>query len=136
MPPTERDEVEKLLEQVIVEVGLYPRDAYIFVQDGLGYTVNKIHGGRKKTPNVSRHVTGRDLCNGLREFALQRWGLMAPAVLDRWNVRRTLDFGKIVFALVDKGLMQKTEEDELDDFRDVYDFKSAFEAGYRIEMKR
>jgi uncharacterized repeat protein (TIGR04138 family) len=134
MPPTEPDEAAKLLEEVVDEVGLYPRDAYIFVQDGLGYTVNKIHGGRKKAPG-SRHVSGQDLCNGLREFALHRWGLMAGAVLDRWNVRRTLDFGKIVFALVDKGLMQKTDEDELDDFRDVYDFKSAFEAGYRIEMK-
>jgi uncharacterized repeat protein (TIGR04138 family) len=135
MPPTERDEAEKLLEEVIDEVGLYPRDAYVFVQEGLGFTVNKIHGSRRKAPGASRHVSGQDLCNGLRDFALQRWGLMAGPVLERWNVRRTLDFGKIVFALVDKGLMQKTDEDELDDFRDVYDFKNAFEAGYRIEMK-
>ena len=135
MPPTERDEAEKRLEEVVDEVGLYPRDAYLFVQEGLGYTVNKIHGARRKQPGMSRHVSGQDLCEGLREFALHRWGLMAGPVLERWNVRRTLDFGKIVFALVDKGLMQKTDEDQLDDFRDVYDFKNAFEAGYRIEMK-
>ena len=135
MPPTDRDEAEKLLEEVIDEVGLYPRDAYIFVQEGLGYTVSKIHGTRRKKEGESRHVSGQDLCNGLREYAQQKWGLMAGAVLGRWNVNRTLDFGKIVFALVDKGLMQKTDEDQLDDFRDVYDFKNAFEAGYRIEMK-
>jgi uncharacterized repeat protein (TIGR04138 family) len=64
-----------------------------------------------------------------------KWGLLAPTVLVRWNVRRTLDFGKIVFALVDHGHMRKTDDDHLDDFRDVYDFKNAFESGYRIEMK-
>jgi uncharacterized repeat protein (TIGR04138 family) len=56
-------------------------------------------------------------------------------VLTRWNVRRTVDFGRIVFALVDNGWMAKTDDDNIDDFRDVFDFKTAFEAGYRIEMK-
>ena len=68
--------------------------------------------------------------------ALAKWGLMARTVLARWNISKTLDFGRIVFAMVDNGVMQKTDEDTLDDFRDVFDFKSAFnEAGYRIEMR-
>jgi len=58
--------------------------------------------------------------------------LLARTVLSRWNVRRTVDFGRIVFALVDNGYMQKTEDDTLEDFRDVFDFKSAFE-NYKIE---
>lgn len=136
MPPTDpQQEAVKALEEVVDEVGLYPIEAYEFVREGLGYTVNQIHGARKKDPAISRHVSGQDLCKGLREFALKKWGLMARAVLERWNVHRTLDFGKIVFALVDKELMQKTEDDELDDFRDVYDFEDGFETGYRIEMK-
>ena len=134
MPPTEPLGHEKKLEEIVEQVGLYPIEAYEFVQHGLGYTVNKIHG-KVKDPKVSRHVGGRDLCEGLREYALMKWGLMARTVLGRWNIRRTLDFGKIVFALVDNGWMQKTEEDTLEDFREVFDFKSAFEAGYRIEMK-
>src|SRR5687767_9512117 len=134
MPPTEPLGHEKKLEQIVEEVGLYPIEAYDFLQNGLAYTVNKIHG-KVKDPKVSRHVGGRDLCEGLREYALMKWGLMARTVLSRWNIRRTLDFGKIVFALVDNGWMQKTDEDSLDDFRDVFDFKTAFEAGYRIEMK-
>jgi uncharacterized repeat protein (TIGR04138 family) len=56
-------------------------------------------------------------------------------VLKRWNLKRTADFGRIVFALVDGGLMQKTDDDSIEDFRDVFDFKSAFETGYRIESK-
>ena len=134
MPPTEPLGHEKKLEEIVDEVGLYPIEAYEFIQHGLGYTVNKIHG-KVKDPNVSRHVGGRELCEGLREYALMKWGLMARTVLARWNIRKTHDFGRIVFALVDNGWMQKTEEDSLEDFRDVFDFKSAFDAGYRIEMK-
>ena len=134
MPPTEPLGHEKKLEEIVEEVGLYPIEAYDFVQQGLGYTVNKIHG-KVKDPKVSRHVGGRELCDGLREFALMKWGMMARTVLARWNVRRTHDFGRIVFALVDNGWMQKTDEDSVEDFRDVFDFKTAFEAGYRIEMR-
>ena len=134
MPPTEPLGSEKKLEEIVEAVGLYPIEAYEFVQQGLGYTVNKIHG-HVKDPKANRHVGGRELCEGLREFALAKWGLLARTVLARWNIRRTLDFGKIVFALVDNRWMQKTEDDTLDDFRDVFDFKNGFEAGYRIEMK-
>lgn len=134
MPPTEPLGHEKQLEEIVEEVGLYPIEAYEFIQRGLEYTVNKVHG-KVKDPKVSRHIGGRELCDGLREYALKNWGLMARTVLARWNIRRTHDFGRIVFALVDNGWMQKTEEDSIEDFRDVFDFKTAFEAGYRIEMR-
>ncbi len=132
--PSEPVHPEKTLEEVVEEVGAYPIQAYEFIQRGLGYTVEKIHGD-VKDPKASRHVSGRDLCEGLREFALLQWGLMAKTVLNRWNIRRTFDFGRIVFALVDYGHMQKTDDDTIDDFRDVYDFASAFDGGYRIESK-
>jgi uncharacterized repeat protein (TIGR04138 family) len=134
MPPTEPLGSEKKLEDIVEEVGLYPIEAYEFVHNGLGYTVNKLHGN-KKDPKASRHVSGRDLCDGLREYALAKWGLMARTVLGRWNIRKTYDFGRIVFAMVDNGLMQKTDDDTIEDFRDVFDFKTAFDAGYRIEMR-
>jgi uncharacterized repeat protein (TIGR04138 family) len=124
---------EKSLEQIVVEVGLYPIEAFEFIEQGLRYTVNKIHGQCEREPELSRHVNGRDLCVGLREYALLKWGLLAGTVLQRWNIRRTADFGRIVFALVDSGHMQKTEQDTMDDFRDVFDFRSGFESGYRIE---
>ncbi|MDQ3438718.1 MAG: hypothetical protein M3478_00025 [Planctomycetota bacterium] len=133
-PPAEPKPPEKPLQQIVDEVGLYPVEAFEFVQQGLSYTVQKLHGDVKdaKEEKVSRHVTGRDLCDGLREFALMNWGLLARTVLGRWNVRKTVDFGRIVFALVDNGYMQKTQDDTLDDFRDVFDFKVAFE-NYKIE---
>ena len=134
MPPPQRQKPDKTLEQVVEELGLYPIEAFEFIDHGLKYTVQKIHG-EAKDPDANRHISGRDLCEGLREYALLKWGLMARTVLNRWNVRRTIDFGRIVFALVQHGHMSKTDEDTLEDFRDVYDFATAFDGGYRIESQ-
>jgi uncharacterized repeat protein (TIGR04138 family) len=129
MPSSEKQ--EKSVQQVIEDVGLYPPEAYAFIQQGLSFTVQKMHG-KLKDPKASHHVTGQDLCEGLRDLALAQWGRLARTVLRRWNITSTLDFGRMVFALVDAGLMQKTEEDSVDDFRNVYDFRTAFESEYQI----
>jgi uncharacterized repeat protein (TIGR04138 family) len=134
MPPSEKPTKEKSVQQVIEDVGLYPPEAYAFIQQGLGFAVQRVHGN-VKDPKASRHITGQDLCEGLREMALAQWGRLARTVLRRWNITSTVDFGRIVFALVDAGLMQKTDDDSLEDFRNVYDFRSAFEAEYQIPCK-
>ena len=134
MPPTEPLPPGKTLEEVVSQIGLYPIEAYDFVRRGLEYTVERIHANAED-PTVSRHVSGAQLCDGLREFALLEWGMLARTVLERWNIRRTIDFGRIVFALVDNGWMSKTDDDDVEDFRDVFDFKTAFDTKYRIEMK-
>src|SRR5689334_20631101 len=98
MPPLNEPPKEKSVEEVAEEIGLYPVDAFEFVQRGLHYTVKKIHG-EMRDPEKSRHVSGQDLCEGLREFALTEWGMLARTVLRRWNINSTMDFGRIVFAL-------------------------------------
>lgn len=80
-------------------------------------------GGCEK---LDRHITGTQLCWGLREFAAQRWGLMARTVLESWNIRTTDDFGRIVFGFIDMDLMRKKPDDCLEDFHDVYKFDEAF----------
>jgi uncharacterized repeat protein (TIGR04138 family) len=123
---------QKTLDHIADEVGLYPVEAYQFVGAGLKYTVDKLKG-KLKDPKASRHITGQELSEGLREFALLQWGRLTRLVLTRWNIHRTDDFGKIVFALVDNGWLAKTDQDSPDDFRSVYDFSAAFDAEYRIE---
>ena len=121
----------KTLQQIVEETGVYPLEAFVFVQQGLGFTVKKLHGDNPD-PDLNRHVSGTQLCEGLRDLALSQWGLLARTVLKRWNVTTTMDFGRIVFALVDNGVLRKTDEDTVDGFSNVYDFNTAFEAGYRI----
>src|SRR5207237_5405215 len=85
---------KKSIEEIIDEQGLYPRDAFDFVRRGLAYTVENVHA-ELTDPNASRHVSGQQLSEGLREFALLQWGLLARTVLRRWNITRTEDFGTI-----------------------------------------
>lgn len=116
-------------------MGNYPVEAYEFVQRGLSYSASRIHGPDASDPEAQRHVTGQQLSEGLRDFALMQYGLLARMVLSKWNIKSTYDFGRIVFAMVDNGFMRKTDHDNIEDFRNVYDFLAAFETNYRIESK-
>ena len=80
-------------------------------------------GGYEK---LDRHVSGRQLCWALRDYALHRWGMLAQAVLESWGIESTADFGRIVFAYINHDMMQKQPEDGITDFDDVYSFEEAF----------
>ncbi len=126
----------KLDLAAIARTTKYPLDAFIFVQRGLDFTVRRVHGeppegveAAEKTESAedtSRHVGGAALCWGLRDFALEQYGLMARTVLRYWHVNGTEDFGHIVYAMVEAGLMRKTEDDSVRDFFGVFDFTESF----------
>jgi len=164
---------KKTIEEVVVEVGRYPIEAYQLVRDGLTYTVDHVHGQESpmarrihklmqekdldfealdqmleagELPDamarylrekggaqaVNRHVSGDELCWGLRDLALEKWGLLASTVLRGWNIASTADFGRIVFALVENGFLQKQPHDTLKDFQGVYDFEEAFDKSFQL----
>ncbi len=104
----------------------YPIEAFAFVREGLNFTVRQVHENPESLPEDDRHITGQQLCMGLRDLAITRWGVLAPTVLEHWCVRRTVDFGRIVFAMINAGLMTKTSADRLDDFKGVFEFDEAF----------
>lgn len=119
------------LKSILSRAGGYAPEAYRFISDGLAHTVSSVHGEEsvrqaESVDDDSLHVSGRQLCMGLRDYALQRYGLLARTVLRKWGIHATADFGRIVFALVESGLMRKTDDDELDDFQGVYDFDEEF----------
>lgn len=113
-------------DAILRTAGPYPIEALHFVREGLQYTVHNVHRDVESMPELDRHVSGQQLCFGLRDFAIHQYGLMAPAVLRRWRIRRTDDFGRLVFAMIDAGIMSRTADDSLDDFRAVYDFDEVF----------
>ena len=110
----------------IVANAPYPMEAFDFVRRGLGFTAESVHGQRELAAHEEQHVSGRELCLGLRDFAIRQYGYMAPTVLASWSIRRTSDFGRIVFDLVEAGFMSKTDRDTPDEFIGVYDFAEAF----------
>ena len=96
----------------------YKPDSYEFVMHALQFTQKKL-----KRPG---HVAGRELLDGIRQYALKAYGPMARTVLEYWGIHTTEDFGNIVFNMIAAKLFSKTEDDTIDDFKDVYQFESAF----------
>lgn len=118
---------KKGLEQIAKENGRFSPQAIRFVYEGLGYTARKI----VVEPG---HVTGQSLCRGLQQLAVERWGRLAILVLNSWSVRTTRDFGEIVFLMIKNKWMSAQPTDSIDDFNDVYDFKTAFKDQFKFDI--
>ena len=114
----EKKDFYQVVEEIYAKDSRYKPDSYEFVLQALHFTQAKL---KRET-----HVTGGELAGGIREFAIQQYGPMAKVVLNHWGINKTQDLGNIVFNLIDKNLLSKTKEDSIGDFRDVYDFESAF----------
>ncbi|MDO8488965.1 MAG: hypothetical protein Q7S42_02495 [Candidatus Omnitrophota bacterium] len=107
-----------LVEKICSQDKRYKPDAYEFVLQGLNFTQKKL---KRKT-----HVSGAELACGLRDYAINQYGALACRVLVYWGISQTQDFGNIVFNMIEMKLLSKTENDSLEDFKTVYDFKDAF----------
>jgi uncharacterized repeat protein (TIGR04138 family) len=111
------------LDSIIASDGRYARDAYIFLRDALDYTTKQ----QKKIKGTTvRHVTGPELLEGVRQYALKEFGPMVMTVFGYWGLHTSEDVGHMVFNLIGAGIFGKTEEDSIEDFKNVYDFKEAF----------
>ena len=115
---------EETIEQIVAGDPRYHRDAYFFVRLALDHTHRMM--GRLPEKRETRHVTGGELLDGIRDCALRQFGPMALMVLEEWGVRRCENFGEIVFNMVEAKLLASTEQDSRDDFKGGYDFHEAF----------
>ena len=114
---------DEAVDKIIAQDPRFARDAYHFIRESLDFTQKLIS---KENRGAIRHVSGQELLDGLRQFALQQYGPMAVTVLEEWGVHTCLDFGDIVFNMVENSLLAKTEKDSREDFQQGYDFTDAF----------
>jgi len=119
---------EERMRSILARDPRYAQDAYFFVREGLEHTVCRL--------NAPRHVSGRELLEGLRKYALEQFGPLALRVLNEWGISECIDFGHVVFNLVEEGLLGKTEEDRLEDFSGGYEFREAFLVPFLPESRR
>ena len=123
-----KSQLDHLLAEIYDSDNRYRPDAYEFVLEALNFTQKKYRR--------SKHVTGDELLEGIKELLMERFGPMALTVLRYWRVNATEDFGNIVFNLVEKRVLSKTEEDNIEGFRNKYDFEEVFEKGYRSQLAK
>jgi uncharacterized repeat protein (TIGR04138 family) len=102
--------------------GRYEKYAWRFVLSGVESTIEMLH--------VDRHISGEELLEGLTVISSRQFGPMAKEVLNHWGIYTTRDIGNIVFGLIAANLLESSEEDLIEEFDDVFDFKKVFEEDY------
>jgi uncharacterized repeat protein (TIGR04138 family) len=119
-------EFPDIVALICKEDSRYDRNAYEFVRRGLDHTVKELRKRDAARGEPSRHVTGVELLNGLRVYALDQFGPLSKTVLNAWGIRQCRDFGEIVFNLIEYKVFSKTDSDRREDFDSAYDFEDAF----------
>ena len=130
--------------QLLQEDRRYRADAYFFVWEALNFAQQELNMGteapsepasepeEEEAKKPQRHVTGQELCEAIRRYALRQYGYMAKTVLNSWGICTTGDFGEIVFNLIRIGRMRKTKDDRREDFDNRYDFETAFRQQFKF----
>lgn len=113
----------------------YHPQAYLFVTEALRQA-QELVGKDHVEDEESAHISGRELLEGVRVLALKQYGMMTPSVFASWGITATEDFGHIVFEMVERDELRKTERDQLSDFCDVYTFADVFKDGYVINTDK
>jgi uncharacterized repeat protein (TIGR04138 family) len=111
-------------------------EAYEFVCEAVSYTQDRLGRGDAgpDDADADRHVSGGELLRGACELAVREFGMMAPVVFKQWGVRTTDDFGEMVFRLIAVQRLSKSDRDDLDDFRDVFDLDKALTEGFELTI--
>jgi uncharacterized repeat protein (TIGR04138 family) len=110
----------------------YHLEAYKFVRKGLEYAQEILQLAAEDDQVGERHITGQQLCEGIRQYSLQQFGYMAKTVLNTWGIHTTSDFGEIVYNLIRIKEMKKSASDRREDFDHVYDFQNAFDPQFEL----
>ena len=116
-------EIDNIVEHISDKDLRYKQEAYFFILEALSYTQRKCQ--------YPKHITGEELLQGIKDFSIELFGPMTLTVLRCWGIQRTEDFGNIVFNLVHNKVLSKTAEDNIESFRNGYDFDEVFNQGYR-----
>ena len=111
----------------------YQLNAYQFVRDALAYAQEVLPNEESEDENEP-HLTGQQLCEAIRLFAIDQFGYMSKTVLNNWGIQGTSDFGEIVYNLIDIGKMKKSETDQREHFAEVYSFEKAFVEDFQINV--
>jgi uncharacterized repeat protein (TIGR04138 family) len=119
---------DDVMSRIRARGGQYHERAYLFLLATIEFLQTRLE--------VRRHVTGSELAWACRDFAQQQFGLLAPGVLAHWGISRTEDFGRIVYTLVEVGLLVTQPGDSESDFEGVYQFADVFGDSYEWQGLR
>lgn len=124
---------KEAIDGIVAEDPRYSADAYSFICEALHHTSSLLG---KPTEGPERHISGGELLEGIRSYAIQQYGPMAMTVLKSWGIADTQSFGEVVFNMVERGILGSTEQDSREDFSSGYRFEDAFVRPFLPVSKR
>jgi len=123
--------MNEALRQVALTDGRYKPEAIRFLFEALDQAVQKTEPGDEADED-KRHVTGQELVDVMRSYARKIFGPIGASVWRSWGIHSTLDWGNVVFLLVDAQFLRRRESDTIDDFVDGFDFDEYFVGSYEL----
>ena len=150
------DKQRERFVQLLQDDPRYAWESYVFVREALFYAQEVLEMGAAPEEDLpltetfasgefeeadetgrcakrpERHLTGQQLCQAIRNYALEQYGFMAQVVLANWGIRSTADIGEIVYNLIAIEEMKKSPTDRREDFDDVFEFDDAFRRSFQI----
>ena len=115
---------------------LFHPHAYVFVSEALKTAQELVSRQLVDRLDETHHISGPELLEGVRILGLRLYGLMAPVVFRHWGLSSTDDFGRIVFEMIERGDMRKSDSDQLSDFHGVYSLDESFANDYKIDVSK
>lgn len=119
----EQNQFLEAVEDIFLEDSRFDREAYLFIRTSLDFTLQKV---RKAEKIEGRHLTAQELLEGFRTFSMAQFGPMTKLVLNHWGIYTTEDVGSVVFNLIKANVFGKTQQDDIKDFENGFDFDEAF----------
>ena len=101
-------EIAKATAELRLTYPNYDVETYQFISDAVAYTIGKLQS--------HRHVSARELLEGIREYAFSQYGAVAPQVLCRFGLRAARNVGEVVYLLISVKLLSASPDDSPEDF--------------------
>lgn len=120
------------IQDLALKDGRYSPEAFRFLFESLNHAVRV--AGKEEAQGPEKHVSGQQVLEGMRLNALEMFGPLAAQVWRSWGVHTSMDWGHIVFLLVEHEMLNRQETDTIDDFAQGFDFDEAFVASYRPQL--
>lgn len=125
------DSFEDAVERIVQRDSRFSAKAYIFLRDALDFTIQRVMDNEK---GGERHVSGMELLEGFRDFALEQFGPMASTVIDEWGIKTGRNVGEMVFLLIDEQIFSKQPGDSLDDFNGMKNMRKILLKPFEVQV--
>jgi len=114
-------ELSKATEELRLTYPNYTLESYQFVSNAVSCTIAKLAS--------HRHISAAELLAGIRDYAREQYGAVAPLVMDQLGLRTARNVGEVVYLLISVKLLAASPEDSPDDFNVAFSWEDPAEDG-------